>query len=604
MALGIAISGTAAGIALGDRHQNLAREQIEDVLEETRLLATLERELSHALLHQHRIIIFGQQPEIFQEEYTEFQYHVAGFDRAWQELKASYISPEIDERSDELELVKKLATKYDGLTAAYFHEVEFILGDIDPNNWQPEEVEEDQQRLIRLKQNSLGRAMRNFSEDVEHLGEAIAQEAQAAEKYLQQAETLQIKAIALSIVLSVAIAGLFSIRTSRTISLPLQKVTYIAHKATAEAKFDLQAPVTTQDEVGVLALAINQLIGRVQQLLKDQLHANEKLEHYNQTLEHRVQERTQELHDKNEFLQETLHKLQRTQAQLIQAEKMSSLGQMVAGVAHEINNPVNFIFGNLTHAKEYLEDILNLLHLYEQEYPTPTPAIQAEIEAIELDFLEEDLLKLFGSMRVGADRIREIVLSLRTFSRLDEAGIKEVDIHDGIESTLTILQNRFKGNSVRVAGTEYQRPAIEVVKDYGKLPLVECYSGPLNQVFMNILANSIDAIDERDRTRTPEEMARNPSTIRIVSEVDDAAERVVIRIIDNGPGIPEEIQSRIFDPFFTTKDIGKGTGLGMSISYQIVTEKHQGSLKCISQLGVGTESIVEIPIRFLSGKEG
>ena len=311
-----------------------------------------------------------------------------------------------------------------------------------------------------------------------------------------------------------------------------------------------------------------------------------------------------QLKQQTEELEKTLSELKRTQVQLVQSEKMSSLGQLVAGIAHEINNPVNFIYGNLSYVKEYTEDLLAAIDIYQTYYPETPPEVLEKIDLDEIEFLQADLTKLLQSMRVGADRIREIVLSLRTFSRLDEAEVKEVDIHDGIESTLTILQNRFKGNSVRVAGTEYQRPAIEVVKDYGKLPLVECYSGPLNQVFMNILANSIDAIDERDRTRTPEEMARNPSTIRIVSEVDDAAERVVIRIIDNGSGIPEEIQSRIFDPFFTTKDIGKGTGLGMSISYQIVTEKHQGSLKCISQLGVGTEFIIEIPIRFLSGKEG
>ena len=581
VALGIAISGTAAGIALGDRHQNLARKQIEDVLEETRLLAILDRELSHAILHQHRIIIFGGKPKKFQEEYAEFQYHAAGFDRAWQELKATYVSPEIDERSDELELVKKLAKKYDGLTAAYFHEVEFILSDLDPNNWRPEEVEEDQQRLIRLNQNALGRSMKNFSEDLENLGEAIAQETEDAEEYLQQAEALQIKAIALSIVLSVAIAGLFAIRTSRTISLPLRKVTYIAHKATAEANFDLQAPVTTQDEVGILALAINQLIGRVQQLLKDQQHANEKLEHYNQTLEQRVQERTQELHDKNEFLQDTLRKLQRTQAQLIQAEKMSSLGQMVAGVAHEINNPVNFIFGNLTHAKEYLEDILNLLHLYEQEYPTPTPAIQTEIEAIELDFLEEDLLKLFGSMRVGADRIQEIVKSLRNFSRLDEAEIKTVDIHEGIDGTLMILQNRLK------AKPEY--PAIEIVKKYGTLPQIDCYPGPLNQVFMNLLANAIDALEHKRLDRR--------ETARIEIHTEAIGDRISIRIRDNGTGIPNSIRSKLFDPFFTTKPVGKGTGLGLSISYQIVVDKHDGSLQCRSNPSEGTEFAIELPVR-------
>ena len=581
VALGIAISGTAAGIALGDRHQNLAREQIEDVLEETRLLATLDRELSHAILHQHRMMILGKQPQQFQEEYTEFQSHAAGFDRAWQELKATYVTSATEEPSDESERVRELLDNYDNWVSSYLREVQFIVGDLNPNNWESAEVEEDIERLIRLNQNYLGQRIRGFSEDLETVVEVVVRETEAAEAYLQRAEALQIKAIALSIVLSIAIAGLFAIRTSRTISDPLQKVTYIAHKATAEANFDLQAPVTTQDEVGVLALAINQLIGRVRQLLKDQLHANEKLEHYNQTLEQRVQERTQELHDKNQFLLATLHKLQRTQAQLIQAEKMSSLGQMVAGVAHEINNPVNFIFGNLTHAKEYLEDILNLLHLYEQEYPTPTPAIQAEIEAIELDFLEEDLLKLFGSMRVGADRIQEIVKSLRNFSRLDEAEIKTVDIHEGIDGTLMILQNRLK------AKPEY--PAIEIVKKYGALPPIDCYPGPLNQVFMNLLANAIDALEQKRLDRR--------ETVRIEIHTEAIGDRISIRIRDNGTGIPNTICSKLFDPFFTTKPVGKGTGLGLSISYQIVVDKHDGSLQCRSNPGEGTEFAIELPVR-------
>ena len=310
-----------------------------------------------------------------------------------------------------------------------------------------------------------------------------------------------------------------------------------------------------------------------------------------------------QLKQQTEELEKTLSELKRTQVQLVQSEKMSSLGQLVAGIAHEINNPVNFIFGNLSYVKEYTEDLLAAIDIYQTHYPDPPPEVQEKLDLDEIEFLQADLTKLLQSMRVGADRIREIVLSLRTFSRLDEADVKEVDIHDGIESTLTILQNRFKANSVPVAGTEYQRRAIEIVKDYGKLPLVECYSGPLNQVFMNILANAIDALDERDRTCTPEEIQQNPSTIRIATEADDALDRVTIRIVDNGPGIPEEIQNRIFDPFFTTKAIGKGTGLGMSISYQIVTEKHQGSLECISQLGVGTEFAIEIPVRSSSGKE-
>ncbi|PZV10677.1 MAG: histidine kinase [Leptolyngbya sp.] len=299
---------------------------------------------------------------------------------------------------------------------------------------------------------------------------------------------------------------------------------------------------------------------------------------------------------------QALQALQQTQAQLIQTEKMSSLGQLVAGVAHEINNPINFIYGNLPHASEYAEDLMNLVKLYDATYTNPDPAIANYQRAIDLDFLMEDLPKMLESMSIGADRIREIVLSLRNFSRLDEAEMKRVNVHEGIDSTLLILQNRLKG-------TAGQTP-IEVVKDYGELPLVECYVGQLNQVFMNILSNAIDALEQYNRQRSREEIAANPSIITIRTEaisqensdstsnsaLRSGAKSVLISIRDNGSGIPAANQSRLFDPFFTTKPIGKGTGLGLSISYQIVVEKHSGMLKCISEPGNGSEFQIEIPI--------
>lgn len=281
----------------------------------------------------------------------------------------------------------------------------------------------------------------------------------------------------------------------------------------------------------------------------------------------------------------TLHKLQRTQAQLIQSEKMSSLGQLVAGVAHEINNPVNFIYGNLIHASEYVQGILGLLNLYQQEYPNPKPEILSEIEAIDLAFLRQDLPKLLSSMKVGAERIREIVHSLRTFSRTDEAERKAVNIHEGIESTLMILQNRLKARSDRLA--------IQLVKVYGNLPLVECYPGQLNQVFMNLLSNAIDALEGEE---SKEDLhIQNPQIWIRTSVIDNS--RVAIAIADNGPGMTEEVRKHLFDPFFTTKPVGKGTGLGLSISYQIVQEKHGGRLKCVSAPGQGAEFLIEIPIR-------
>jgi PAS domain S-box-containing protein len=289
---------------------------------------------------------------------------------------------------------------------------------------------------------------------------------------------------------------------------------------------------------------------------------------------------------KTQELEKTLQELQRTQSQLVQSEKMSSLGQLVAGVAHEINNPVNFIHGNLTPARDYIQDLLNLIELYQNYYPEPQSEIQAEIEAIDLDFLIEDLPKLLESMKVGTQRIREIVLSLRTFSRLDEAEFKDANIHEGIDSTLLILQHRLKAKE--------NRPAIEVIKEYSDLPLVECYAGQLNQVFMNILVNAIDALDERDDKRTFTENQENPSAIYIRTELV-LENQVKISIKDNAEGIPESIRQRLFDPFFTTKPVGKGTGMGLSISYQIITERHGGKLQCISVPGEGTEFIILLP---------
>ncbi|MBE9002308.1 PAS domain S-box protein [Nostoc sp. LEGE 12447] len=283
-------------------------------------------------------------------------------------------------------------------------------------------------------------------------------------------------------------------------------------------------------------------------------------------------------------LTETLHKLQQTQSQLIQNEKMSSLGQLVAGVAHEINNPVNFIHGNLTYANEYFQEMLTLLHLYQQYYPNPQAEIHDFAEKIDLGFITDDLSKLLYSMNMGTNRIREIVLGLRNFSRHDEAEKKLVDIHEGIENTLLILHHRWKNNGIGLD--------ISIVKEYGDLPLLDCYPGQLNQVFMNVLTNAIDALEESmSNLKTTD---KQPQII-IRTEILDK-KLVVIRIADNGLGMEEDVRKRLFDPFFTTKQVGKGTGLGLSISYQIVVERHGGILNCLSEPGKGTEFWIEIPI--------
>lgn len=297
-----------------------------------------------------------------------------------------------------------------------------------------------------------------------------------------------------------------------------------------------------------------------------------------------------EILQKTQDLEQTLIELQNTQMQMVQAEKMSSLGQLVAGVAHEINNPVNFIHANLEYVDQYSQTLLNCVRLYQKSCPPSIGEIQ--VEELDLEFVQQDLPKILSSMRSGTERIRQIVLSLRNFSRLDESEFKAVNLHEGIDNTLLMLQHRLKATP--------ERSAIQVKKEYGNLPLVECYAGQLNQVFMHILVNAIDALDERDaKLRYLESQL---SQIHIRTSVIET-QWVQIAISDNGIGIPAAVKHRIFDPFFTTKPIGKGTGIGMSISYQIVTDQHGGKLECCSLPGQGTEFRIKIPICQLNKHE-
>jgi signal transduction histidine kinase len=340
---------------------------------------------------------------------------------------------------------------------------------------------------------------------------------------------------------ALTMATILGIYTSRWITRPILQLSQAA-EAIATGQLNQTVAASRVRELDMLAGAFNYMAKQLQESFMALAQTNEQLE-----------QRTAKL--KN-----TLQQLQQTQALMIQTEKMSSLGQMVAGVAHEINNPVNFIHGNITFVDEYTHSLLELVQLYQSEYPHPTSAIQGLIADIDLEFVSEDLHKLLTSMKVGTERIREIVVSLRNFSRLDEAEIKVVDIHEGIESTLLILQHRLNPTA--------DSRAIALIRDYGNLPLVQCYPGQLNQALINILANAIDAI---------EEINQRPGQITIRTSVINS-QWIEIAIADNGIGMLENVRQRIFDPFFTTKPVGKGTGMGMSISYQIITQKHNGKL--------------------------
>ncbi len=303
-----------------------------------------------------------------------------------------------------------------------------------------------------------------------------------------------------------------------------------------------------------------------------------------------------QLRQQAEELEHAFKQLQKTQTQLIQTEKMSSLGQLVAGIAHEINNPVSFIYGNLEPAKQYVEDLLRVIHLYQTDHPVPSEQIAEELEDLDLEFARHDLFKLLDSMGTGAERIRDIVRSLRNFSRHDEADLKAVDLHEGIDSTLMLLQHLLK--SSRASGNPLLRPTIQVVKQYGALPKVQCYAGLLNQVFINLLSNAIDAIHDRWQS---EEIDFTPE-IKIQTSLfqePDSTEWVRVCITDNGMGMNAATHRRLFDPFFTTKPVGQGSGLGLSISYQIVTEQHGGRLKCEQGSKRGATFVIEIPVKQL-----
>lgn len=380
-----------------------------------------------------------------------------------------------------------------------------------------------------------------------------------------------------TVVLVISLAT--GLMTSHWIARPIDRLSQASQRmAGGDLSYQVEATSPIQ-EFTALGQSFNYMTTQIASLFANLEHANAELERINSDLENRVEERTA-------ALQQTLAELEQTQAQVVQSEKMSSLGQLVAGVAHEINNPVNFIHGNLSPLKESVGDLLDLIQLYQRHYPTPPREIQETSDAIDLEFLQQDLPNLLASLRVGTDRIRQIVLSLRNFARMDEAEFKAVDIHEGIDSTLLILEHRLKAKG--------NRPAIQVIKHYADLPEVECYPGSLNQVLMNILANAIDALEARDADRTKEAMQQDPSRIEVSTALVDA-EWVEIAIADNGGGIPQEIQRQIFDPFFTTKPVGKGTGMGLSISYQIIAEKHRGTLECFSTPGEGTRFVIRIP---------
>ena len=536
LAIGIAILGTAAGQRLGDYFRKQALVQVNVAQHQQQLLQNLQNTVFEARSHAARLPTVLGNTVWLQYEQDRF---------LWKINEAKILIAEIEffarqnphqlatEEAEFQAILKESARVID----YYAQLINLQLKEAEVWNLQPNSIESAQLQMLRTSSGQEAIVLDNFAQSLNELISAVEIYKQQGAEALEEAEGLRNRIILGSMLISALIAVVLADKTSRAIAQPIETVTNVAQQVTRESNFNLQVPVTTQDEIGVLAVSFNQLIQRV-----------------------------------SEYTQE----LKQTQSQLIQTEKMSSLGQMVAGIAHEINNPVNFIGGNIDYANKYIQDLTDLVTLYQEYYPNPPDAILERIEDIELEFLRQDLPKTLSSMKMGTDRIREIVVSMRNFSRSDDGNMKSADIHEGIDSTLVILNHRLK-------------QGIQVIKQYGKLPAVECSPAQLNQVFMNVIGNAIDALEEVKKGDT----GYSP-TIWISTEVT-ADNAVTLKIRDNGPGIAAGCAQQIFDPFFTTKSIGKGTGLGLAISYQIVA-KHQGKIEVNSQIGQGTEFVITLPV--------
>ncbi|MGL5058460.1 MAG: ATP-binding protein [Microcoleus sp.] len=583
LSLGVAVVGTGIGVLIADYKQKIALAKVDDVLEELKVISRLQVDVLHTSNQQQKIKGLLDRPILLQQEYVEFRKHYQQFKQSWAKFKTSRggtAGEEEDEHEGEVEAINAFLTKYEGVPETYIAAIDRVLIRLNPATIARGNITSIQADLTMLSRSTLVLEIHDFSHELLSISERMYEEYEESEKAIEASNVLRLQAIGGSMAVSIAIAIVLSFLTSRAIARPIQSLTQVAQQSLQELNFNLQADITAEDEIGTLTISFNQLIATVKQLLIEQ-------QDYSQTLEVKVLERTQELESKNNELEDILNKLHSTQLQLVQNEKMSSLGNLVAGVAHEINNPIGFLNGSISNVKDCVRDLIEHLALYQQYYPDAVAPVGKNARDIDLEFTIEDLPKILNSMQAATDRIQSMSKSLRTFSRADTNRKVKANLHDGLDSTLLILKYRLKASE--------KRPDIRIVRDYGILPEIECFPGQLNQVFMNILANAIDALDEIAQTRSFAELKANPQQITIRTEIAD--DLVQIQIRDNGTGMSEDVKQQIFDNLFTTKGVGKGTGLGLAIVRQIVIEKHGGSIAVDSTPGEGTEFIIQLPVK-------
>jgi len=532
LSISIAILGTGAGLVVGEHYDDQARDQFRIAQERYQQINQLEKTVWLVKLRYQQLMVAAEKKALQPSIIYQLQESISQADEQLSKLQITAKDYHNFPEDHEFNLKTFLQT-CDREVDAYTRLLQLLLQKVSLPNPTLQDIRVKEQILQEITNGNQATRVDKLSNTLDRLVQSIVEQEKQAETIFRKAKVSRLIIIIVSMGLSVTIALAIAFHTSSAIARPIKAVTKVAKQATQEGNYELQAPVTSDDEIGVLATSLNQLIQQVSAQFRE---------------------------------------LKQTQAQLIQGEKMSSLGQMVAGLAHEINNPVNFIYANLDHAHNYTQDLLDIINLYQQHYPQPVSEITTKIEEVELDFISDDLPKLLSSMHTGTERIRQIILSLRNFCHLDEAEMKQVDIHAGLDNTLLILNHRINRG-------------VQVIKQYESLPLIECYPAQLNQVFWHIISNAVDELTIYKKCINPQ--------ISIETRLINPNE-IEVRIRDNGQGICPTIKDKIFDPFFTTKPVGEGTGMGLAICYQVV-EKHRGKIQVNSELGQGTEFVVTLP---------